>query len=148
MPLVEVDERIPAPIQRSWELVNDLDAYAGVMEHVRSLEVLERGTNYRVTAWEVDVKGCVMRWVEHEDLDPDHYRIEYRQVEGDLEDFQGFWQLYPVTDDISRVVLSVRFEIGVPMLSEMLNPIAEHAIRENSRAMLMSLASHAGEPVG
>jgi ribosome-associated toxin RatA of RatAB toxin-antitoxin module len=147
MLLVEVDERLPIPVQRSWELINRLESYVDAMEHVRSLEVLERGPHHRVTAWEVDLKGCVMRWVEHEELDAQRYRIEYRQVEGDLERFDGYWQLDPLTDDTSRVVLSVRFEIGVPMLSEMLNPIAERAVGENSRAMLASLAAHAHEPV-
>jgi coenzyme Q-binding protein COQ10 len=147
MALVEVHEHVLAPIETVWEVVNDVESYPRLMEPVRSLEVLERGPDFRVTAWEVDLKGCIMRWVEREDADRDRWRIDYRQVEGDLETFEGYWQLRRAAEDSSHVTLSVRFDLGMPMLSEMLDPIAERAIRDNSRLMLHSLASHAAKAV-
>jgi len=141
--LVEVNEITPLPVERVWTVVNDVESFPRLMDHVRSLEVLERGPNYRVTAWEVDLKGCTMRWVEREDIDPERYRIEYRQIKGDLAVFEGYWQLERLTDQTSRTILSVRFDIGIPMLSEMLNPVAERTIRDNSQKMLASLAAHA-----
>jgi len=141
MPLVEVDSVMPAPVSRVWELINDVEAYPRLMDHVRSLAVLERGQTYRLTAWEIDCHGFIMRWVEREEIDPERYRIDYHQEKGDLAVFEGVWQVEAISEEISRVMLSVRFEIGVPMLSEMLNPVAERAIRENSQKMLLSLAS-------
>jgi ribosome-associated toxin RatA of RatAB toxin-antitoxin module len=147
MPLVEVAETIPAPVDRVWEVVNDVESYPRLMEHVRSMTVVERGENYRLTEWHVELKGCLMRWLEREELQPDRYRIEYRQIEGELAEFEGYWQLEPLTESSTRVVLTVRFEIGIPMLSEMLNPVAERAIRDNSRNMLLSLATEAAPGV-
>jgi ribosome-associated toxin RatA of RatAB toxin-antitoxin module len=141
--LVEVTEITPLPIERVWDVVNDVEAYPRLMEHVRSLQILERGPNFRVTAWEVDLKGCTMRWVEREEIDPERYRIEYRQIKGDLAIFEGFWQLQRLTDQSCQTVLSVQFDIGIPMLSEMLNPVAERTIRDNSQKMLASLGAHA-----
>jgi ribosome-associated toxin RatA of RatAB toxin-antitoxin module len=143
MPLVEVAETITAPLNRVWDVVNDVESYPRLMEHVHSLRIVERGDGYRLLEWVVELKGCVMRWIEREDLLPDRHRIEYRQLEGELAEFEGFWQLEPLGESATRVTLSVRFEIGIPMLSEMLNPVAERAIRDNSRNMLMSLASEA-----
>jgi coenzyme Q-binding protein COQ10 len=143
MPQVEVAETIAAPVQRVWEVVNDVESYPRLMEHVHSLRIVESGDNYRLLEWEVELKGCVMRWIEREELQPDRYRIDYRQIEGELAEFEGFWQLTPLTDSSTQVVLSVRFEIGIPMLAEMLNPVAERAIRDNSRSMLLSLATEA-----
>ncbi len=143
MPLVEVSEVIAAPIDRVWDVVNDVESYPRLMEHVRSLSVLERAPDYRLTSWEVDLKGCVMRWVEREEIDRSRYRIDYRLVEGDLGEFTGYWQLEALTDTTSRATVSVRFEIGIPMLADMLNPVAERAIRDNSQQMLMSVASEA-----
>jgi ribosome-associated toxin RatA of RatAB toxin-antitoxin module len=143
MPLVEVEALIPASVQRVWQLVNDVESYPALMEPVLSLDLLESGDGYRITAWKVDLKGCVMRWVEREDTDSERFRIDYRQVEGDLEQFEGHWQLRQVSASETSVALAVRFEIGMPLLADMLNPIAERAIQENSRSMLRSLASHA-----
>jgi ribosome-associated toxin RatA of RatAB toxin-antitoxin module len=114
------------------------------MQHVRSVEVLETGPGYRLTAWEVAVKGCAMRWVERAEIDEERHRVEYRLVEGDLAKMDGFWQLTPLPDGCVEVAFSLTFDIGVPSLSDMLDPVAERALRENSQAMLRSLATQAG----
>ena len=143
MPLVEVHERLPAAVEDVWALVTDVEAYPRLMEPVRSLEVLERGPSHKVTAWEVVLKGSILAWTEYEEHHPARYRLDYHQVEGDLDEFDGYWQLDRVDDRTTDAVLLVRFEIGIPMLREMLDPVAERAIRENSRKMLRSLAPSA-----
>src|SRR3954452_4917723 len=50
MPVVEVDEQVSASLQTIWDLVNDVEGYPRLMEHVRSCEVRERGADYRLTA--------------------------------------------------------------------------------------------------
>ena len=84
-----------------------------------------------------------MRWVEHEEINRAQYRIDFHQTKGDLAQFEGYWQFEPLTDETSRLTLSVNFDMGIPMLSEMLNPVAERAIRDNSQKMLTSIASEA-----
>lgn len=145
MPLVEVNEQLEVPADRVWELVRDVEAYPRLMEPVRSLEVLEEGPDWVVTAWEVELKGSILKWTEHEQRDEERRRLTYHQIEGDLERFDGYWQVTALTPEVTEAILIVRFEIGIPMLREMLDPVAERAIRENSRLMLRSLGpTHAG----
>jgi len=143
MPTIDVTEVITAPVEKVWALINDVESYPRFMEHVRSLKVLEHGADYRISDWEIDCKGFIMRWTEREELFPDRWRTEYRNIDGDLEVFEGSWQLEVLDADTTRASLTVRFEIGVPMLCDMLNPVAERAIRANSQKMLASLASEA-----
>lgn len=143
MPDVEVSQVMNAPVQRVWEVLNDVGAYPQLMEHVRSLEVVEHGPTHRLVSWEVDIKGCVMRWLEREEMDAARYRIDYRAIEGDLEEFSGYWQLEALSETTSRATLFVRFDIGIPMLSEMLDPVAVRALKENSEKMLLSLGAQA-----
>jgi coenzyme Q-binding protein COQ10 len=139
MPVVEVNERLQAPAVRVWELVRDVEAYPRLMEPVRSLRVLDEGPNWVVTAWEVVLKGSILQWVEHEERDDERYRLTYRQIEGDLQEFDGYWQVTALAPGVAEAALMVRFEIGIPMLRDMLDPVAERAIRENCRLMLRSL---------
>jgi ribosome-associated toxin RatA of RatAB toxin-antitoxin module len=141
MPLVEVTEVIPADARRVWNIINDVESFPRTMSHVRSVKIVETGPDYRITAWEIDCKGFIMRWTEREEGDFSRLRIDYRQIEGDMSAFEGFWQLRALGTDSTEVTLSVQFEIGIPMLSEMLDPVAERAIQENSRKMLASLAA-------
>lgn len=139
MPSVEVRETIAASVSRVWDLLLGVESYPDFMGPVRSIEILEEGDDWAVTSWEVELKGSVLKWTEREHRDPAGRRITYKQIDGDLEELDGFWQLRELSADSTEVLLSVRFEIGIPMLREMLNPVAERAIRDNSRKMLQSL---------
>jgi ribosome-associated toxin RatA of RatAB toxin-antitoxin module len=141
MPLVEVDEVMSGPAQRIWDRINAVEAYPDMMDAVRAVRVLERGSDFRVTSWEVDLDGFILEWIEREEIDPERYRIGFQQVKGLLDEYAGYWQITPLPDGTCRVVLSVQFDLGVPSLCQMLTPIAERAIRENSKRMLSSLAS-------
>ena len=143
MPTIEVAERLQAPIEKVWELVRDVEGYPQRMEPVRDIQILESAGTGKLVAWEVELKGSILKWVEREEQDPAAYRLSYQQVDGDLERFDGYWQLTSEAPDVTEAVLVVHFEIGIPMLKDMLEPVAERAIRENSSRMLTSLAPRA-----
>lgn len=145
MPQVEVIEVMPAPLDRVWSVVNDVKSYPRLMDHVRSIKILENGADFRMLAWEVDCKGFIMRWTEREEIDWERRRINFHQTKGDMAQFEGYWQFEPLDAESCRVSLSVQFDMGIPMLSEMLNPVAERAIRDNSRKMLLSIASEVAQ---
>jgi len=143
MPLVEISEVIAAPVDRVWEVVNDVASYPRLIRHVRSLEILESTATHRVIAWEVEVKGCLMRWVERQEIDAVRHRIDYRMIEGDLATFEGYWQLQSLAADSSHATVSVLFDVGIPMLCDMLHPMCERAIRDNWTRMLRSVGDEA-----
>jgi ribosome-associated toxin RatA of RatAB toxin-antitoxin module len=143
MPIVEVTERLLTPIARVWKLIRDVESYPQLMKPVRSVTILQRDGLTLVSRWEVELKGSLLQWSEREVQDPERHRVEYKQIDGDLELFEGYWQLEAISPEITEAKLYVSFEIGIPMLREMLNPVAARAIAENSRAMLLSLGPKA-----
>jgi ribosome-associated toxin RatA of RatAB toxin-antitoxin module len=145
MPLVEVSREIPAPLGLVWGLVSDVESYPRLMDHVRAVEIREHAAGHRVIAWEVDCKGFVMKWTEREVADHTRSRIDFHQITGDLARFEGSWQLEGVGDAACRVSVSVLFEIGIPMLSDMLDPVAERAMRENLNKILSGIAAASAE---
>jgi len=143
MPEVQVREQIPADIDNVWSLVKNVEAYPVYMSSVESIEVIERADDFEITRWRVRLRGSVLTWTERDSFDEIAYRLEYKQTDGDLRMFEGYWQLEPVNDEITQVELVVRFDIGIPLLTDMLNPVAEAAIRDNALSMLHSLQSAA-----
>jgi ribosome-associated toxin RatA of RatAB toxin-antitoxin module len=143
---VEVRERLAAPLPAVWDLICDVESYPKFMPSVRSTTVLDNGEDWTVTMWEVELRGSVMKWIEREERDHARHHLAYHQVEGDLRQFQGYWQLHPVAPAVTDAILLVRFEIGIPMLAEILDPVAEQAIRDNSRRMLRSLGPSLPSP--
>ena len=65
-------------------------------------------------------------------------RIEFDQIEGDLELFRGEWRLERMGDGV-EITLDVEFDVGIPSLASVLNPIGIQAIRANSRQMLNAI---------
>ncbi|MEU3708550.1 type II toxin-antitoxin system RatA family toxin [Streptomyces catenulae] len=140
MPRVAVELHIAAPPDRSWEAVVDVESYPACMDSVRSLTVVEqRGPRERTTAWSVLLKGSVLEWTEDERIDEAARRFDFHQVSGDLAHFVGHWAIRPAEDGGSLVSLHVEFDIGIPLLAEMLNPVAATALRENAEQMLTAL---------
>ena len=142
MPDVSLELLIRAPIERVWETVTAIEAYPGSMDSVRSVRIVERtGENERRSAWSVTLKGAILEWEELETLDPVAHVLSFHQLSGDMERFEGAWALEAADAESTNVRLEVSFEIGIPLLAEMLNPVAQRSLRENCTDMLRGIES-------
>ncbi|WP_267242637.1 type II toxin-antitoxin system RatA family toxin [Streptomyces sp. PR69] len=140
MPHVEVNLPIKAPAADAWQAVIRLEDYAAYMENVESVSVLgETESGARTSEWSVLLKGSVLEWVEVDELDEENRVMSFHQVSGDLDEFNGYWRVEDGGDGTSVVTFSVDFEIGIPLLADMLNPVATRALRENSEHMLRAI---------
>jgi ribosome-associated toxin RatA of RatAB toxin-antitoxin module len=140
MPEVRIDLEVKAPIEKVWLTILDLERYEESMETVRSVRVVEETDDtHRQAAWSVLLKGSVLEWVEEEDLDHEAHTVVFKQVRGDLDHFDGRWALEALGSDKTRVIFEVEFEIGIPMLADMLNPVAQRSLQENCTEMLQGI---------
>jgi ribosome-associated toxin RatA of RatAB toxin-antitoxin module len=121
-----------------WAALLDSESYASYMEEVREVRVVEWDGDRRVSRWSVLLKGSELEWEEEEFIDHERRRIEFRQLDGDLAYFTGHWEVS--SDERGTTAeLHVEFDIGIPMMSEMLNPVAARALEDNSQAILRRL---------
>lgn len=140
MPDVKIDLLVKAPIERVWETVLDIESYGKSMDTVRFVRLIEgESERTRRAEWSVLLKGSILEWEEEEVLDPDAHTVTFKQLRGDLEFFDGHWALEELGPDETKVVFEVSFEIGIPMLAEMLNPVAQRSLHENCTVMLQGI---------
>ncbi|MFF5156595.1 type II toxin-antitoxin system RatA family toxin [Streptomyces sp. NPDC000348] len=140
MPHVEVNLPIKAPAAEAWTAVTRLEDYAAYMENVESVTVIgETDTGARTSEWSVLLKGSVLEWIEADTLDHEARVMSFDQVSGDLDVFNGYWRVEDTGDGTSVVTFVVDFEIGIPLLADMLNPVATKALRENAEHMLHAI---------
>jgi len=137
VPTVRIDQDIRAPIERVWDALLDIESYAESMETVRWARLVGADdAQVRRVEWSVLLKGSILEWEEEEQLDPKAHRVVFRQLRGDLEFFDGYWTLEALGPGATRANFEVEFEIGIPMLAEMLNPVAQRSLEENCAQML------------
>lgn len=142
MPSIERSIFVQGDPKKVYELAKDMPAFADYMQDVRSITVVERGENYAVTEWDVDVMGRSLRWTERDEFDDDSRVIRYRQTAGELSRFEGEWRFEEAGDGV-QVRLLVDFELGIPMLGALLNPVLAKAVEENTDQLLRALRDRA-----
>ncbi len=138
MPLVEVSIQINGDREDVYAVAKDMARFPEFMPDVDEVTVLEQSANRTLTEWTTIVEGIPIRWKEEDLFDDEAVRISYRLVEGDLDKFEGAW-IFNEKDGGTEVILSVDFDFGMPTLADLLGPILEVKVRENSEMMLSGI---------
>lgn len=147
MPSITVHEHVAAPRDLVFRLacrIEDIQKYA---EPVQKIEIVERGDGYVVSAWKVLLQGRPLHWTERDEFDEANYVIRYKQVKGDLAKFEGDWT-FVERDGGTDVTLRVDFDLGIPMLAGLLNPIATALTKKSSEALVKAIKQQAEEAAG
>jgi ribosome-associated toxin RatA of RatAB toxin-antitoxin module len=142
MPYVECTIDVAAPAATVYELAKEQERFPDFMPDVETVVVLERHADHVVTRWKTLVEDAPIEWTENDRFDDANLRIDYALIEGDLDTFEGAWT-FEQRGDVTRVVLSVEYDFGVPTLAELIGPTLEKKVRENSDMMLAALKAEA-----
>jgi coenzyme Q-binding protein COQ10 len=147
MPYVETTIDIAAPRRKIYELAKDMERYSEFMPDVEYVRILRREGDKTITRWKTLVEEAPIEWTEVDVFDDDKTRIDYKLVEGDLDKFEGAWT-FEESDGVTLVVLSVDYDFGVPTLAELIGPILQKKVEENSLMMLQALKAKSEGPEG
>ncbi len=139
MPLVEVLAKAPGrTAAQIYPILCDFERYPEHCEAVRSMRVTAADDGKTVSSWEVNFQRGVLRWTEEDRFSPETHSIHFQQIEGDVDTFAGEWALHD-TDSECVIRFSAHFDMGIPGLREIIEPIAEQALRDNIRSILNGL---------
>jgi len=138
MPYVESSISIQGRREDVYELAKDMEKFPQYMPDVSSVKVVERDSCSTLTEWETLVEEIPICWKEVDEFDDGELRIKYRLIEGDLDKFEGIWKFEDL-DGETRVTLTVDFDFGMPTLAELIGPVLEMKVRENSMMMLEAM---------
>lgn len=138
MPTVVTEITIPnIDVESVWNVVSELDKYPQTMPNVLSVEFQERSEKTAISSWKVMLNDSELTWIERDSFEP-FTRLSFESIEGDLEVFRGEWILEQTGPDV-HVRFEVEFDLGIPSLAEVLDPVGADALKENSLSMLTAL---------
>lgn len=121
-----------------YPLLCDFKKYPEHTNTVRTVDITEADKDRTVSSWEVNFQRGILRWTEEDYFNPTTNSINFRQIAGDMDHFSGQWILRD--DENTCVILfTVDFDLGIPSLNDILEPIAELALRDNFHAILEGL---------
>lgn len=143
MPELSIRVRTSAPVDRVWMVLKGIDSFPSFMEHVLEVAVVSHSPcDTRTSAWRVMLEGAVLEWTQLEKIDEDGHTIAFTQVTGDLSALSGVWSVEDDGDGGARIACDLSFEIGLPLLADVLNPVAVRALEENFQRMLDKIGGY------
>jgi ribosome-associated toxin RatA of RatAB toxin-antitoxin module len=131
----------------AYARISDFTRYPELTETVLEVDLRPAGDDgAAVSTWTVRFRRGRLRWTERDVFDPAARRIDYDQISGDFAVMEGSWRVDPAPDHDGVVVrFEARFDLGMPTLAEILDPIAESTLRGNILLILTGLLGPVAE---
>ncbi|GAB4587105.1 type II toxin-antitoxin system RatA family toxin [Nocardia sp. IFM 10818] len=136
-----VDFRYLAPAAEaatSYERISDFARYPEVTDAVVSVDYAESDDRGVISTWVVKFRRGLLRWTERDVFDRAAGTIEFEQLTGDFTSFHGRWQI-TATEQGAEIGFTAEFDLGMPTLADILDPVAESALRDNITLILRGL---------
>ena len=115
----------------AYERIRDFRRYPDVTDTVREVVVHPPGADGTVVSdWTVRFRNGLMRWSERDAFSPDSLTLSFTQLRGDFEVFEGAWRCAPAERG-TTVTFAAAFDLGIPTLADLLDPVAESTLRTN-----------------
>lgn len=119
----------------------DFERYSEITESVRQVRVVCAPDGLQ-SHWDANFRRGVLHWSERDVIDHQNRTIEFTQIAGDLADFHGRWIVRDI-DGGTEITFNAHFDLGMPTLSELLDPVAERALKENIGELMAAFAAAA-----
>lgn len=124
-------------VEEVYTILCDFERYPEFSDAVRSVTI-DVSEGKPISSWETNFRSGILAWKEIDYFDRAAGTISFEQIEGDIAHFSGQWIAEPIDDGV-LIHFRAQFDMGMPSLSNILDPIAEHALRENIIAIIRGL---------
>jgi hypothetical protein len=94
------------------------------------------GPSSQLSTWEVAFRSGLLRWTEEDTMSPATGTITFKQIEGDVDQFEGSWEVRPSGDGGAHVRFAASIDMGIPTLADVLEPIASRTLLDNTLAIM------------
>jgi len=139
MALVRVRSIVPEPdVAAALRRVTDYRLWPGAAESVRSVTVTEQDDGTSISDWEVAFRGGLMRWTERDRLDSAAGVQSFELIAGDPHAFSGAWTAQAHAGG-TLLDLAAEFDLGMPSVGHVIDPIAIEALEDAIAAVLAGL---------
>jgi ribosome-associated toxin RatA of RatAB toxin-antitoxin module len=122
----------------AYDRISDFARYPELTDTVVSVEVGSADDHAVVSSWTVKFRRGLMCWTEHDTFDRDAATIEFHQLSGDFAALRGVWRV-TATEKGAEIEFMAEFDLGMPTLADILDPVAESALRDNITVILGGL---------
>ncbi len=115
-------------VATAYHRISDFASYPRFTPTVHKVVVRDAEPGATVSDWTVRFRKGLLCWTERDTFDPETRTITFTQLTGDFAVFDGSWAIEETAEGTVVVFDSV-FDLGIPTLAELLDPVAESTLR-------------------
>ncbi|WP_326653403.1 MULTISPECIES: SRPBCC family protein [unclassified Streptomyces] len=139
MPEVTVDALVTGTSAAAvFERLRDFASYPRYTDAVRQVVVTGVDADTVHSDWSVNFRNGVLCWSERDRIDAAALTIDFAQSDGDFDRFEGSWCVRQ-DDESVTVRFAAAFDLGIPSLAAIIDPIATRALTESITSILRGL---------
>lgn len=139
MPKLEIIAQVSARSSNEvYAVLCNFESYPEISEAVRSVNLSMLTEEQGFSTWEVDFRGGILQWTEEDYFNPEACLISFKQTQGDVENLSGEWRVQK-QEEGCLIMFTASFDMGIPSLNHILNPIALQAMRDNIVSIIKGL---------
>ena len=136
---VEIETLVPSTdADEVFDRICDFNRYSEYTDAVRAVTVTRGLEGHLQSDWSVYFRNGLLCWSERDHIDRHDRTITFEQLDGDFEQLTGSWTVAPVGTDV-QVVFTSSFDLGMPSLAAIIEPIAERTLLDNMKSLLNGL---------
>jgi ribosome-associated toxin RatA of RatAB toxin-antitoxin module len=115
----------------AYDAISHFERFPELVPYVRSTTVHSgRPGRVRRSSWEMQFQDGLLCWTEEDRFYRDQLLIDFERIDGDFGEFGGTWALSARGPD-TTLAYTAEFDLGIPELKGLLEPIAERVITES-----------------
>jgi ribosome-associated toxin RatA of RatAB toxin-antitoxin module len=119
-------------VDKAFDIIRDFRRHALMSDAVRKVTIEEQPGGTTISHWEVYFRRGILIWSEFDEFDFEARTLRFRRRDGDPEAFEGEWTVRErPSGEGCEITFEAEFDIGMPTMREMLEPIAARTMQEN-----------------
>lgn len=119
-------------VDEAFAEICNFPKHALLSDAVRSVTVEELPDGTPISHWRVAFRRGTLVWSEFDEFDYESHTLRFRVRDGDPEKFDGAWTVREAPSGEGCVItFEAEFDVGIPTLRKMLEPIAVRALQDN-----------------
>ncbi len=144
---IELDIKIRSAKNKVFTLLKDFERFAEFMKFVKKVKILDNQPAKVISLWEIEIDGAPLSWRQEDTIDDKNSEIRFRMTEGDYQQYEGKWQLLEIDKDNTRMIVSAKFDWGIPVLEEYVKDKLERNTKLAISGMLRAIKKRAEQNV-
>lgn len=121
-----------------FDTLADFGHYARLVDTIVSVDIERESAEYARSNWVVKFRNGLLKWSEEDWFRREELRLDFRQTEGDFDEFFGGWVLENAPGGVKTAMI-VDFDFGVPSLASIVDPVAERVLTDVIHQILKGL---------